>query len=190
MRWRHIEAHRVHHGGKLTSVTTASSTKSYTYDSAGRTTSVTTSAGTTSLSYDYEDRIVQISYPGGGTNTFTYNGLDTRVGKTDSSGTKSYRRDGVDVTSPVLNDSSASYTPEISQRAGGVSTFQHTGLQNADFQSNSSQSGTAARTYDAFGNVISSSGTWAGPFGYNGNAGYQEDPDSGLKLFGHTGNTT
>jgi YD repeat-containing protein len=55
---------------------TAAGAKSYTYDAAGRTTGVTVNSQTTSITYDYEDRITQISYPGGATNTFTYNALD------------------------------------------------------------------------------------------------------------------
>jgi YD repeat-containing protein len=76
--------------------------KSYGYDAAGRTTSVVTSAGTTSLTYDYEGRITGITYPSSATNSFTYNGLDTRVGKVDSSGTATYKRDGAGVTAHVL----------------------------------------------------------------------------------------
>ena len=44
---------------------------------------------------------------------------------------------------------------------------------------------TAERQYDAFGNVIASSGAWKSQFGNAGRFGYQEDPDSGLKLLGH-----
>jgi YD repeat-containing protein len=55
-----------------------------TYDAAGRTTAVVSGGNTTSLSYDYEDRVTGITYQGGATNSFTYNGLDTRVGKVDS----------------------------------------------------------------------------------------------------------
>jgi len=36
---------------------------------------------TTAIAYDYENRITQITYPNSATNTFTYNALDTRVGK-------------------------------------------------------------------------------------------------------------
>ncbi len=39
--------------------------------------------GTTSLTYDYEGRVTGITYPSAATNSFTYNGLDTRVGKVD-----------------------------------------------------------------------------------------------------------
>ena len=43
---------------------------------------------------------------------------------------------------------------------------------------------SASRTYDAFGNVLSSTGTHLGPFGNGGGFGYQEDA-TGLKLLGH-----
>jgi RHS repeat-associated protein len=56
------------------------------------------------------------------------------------------------------------------------SVIRHTG---------SSQGVAASRQYDAWGNVAAASGTWAGPFGYAANWGYQDDSDSGLKLLGH-----
>ena len=100
-----------------------STVKGYSSDAAGRTTAVTTGAGTTTLSYDYEDRVTGITYPNSTTNSFTYNGLDTRVGKVDSSGTATYLRDGADVTDDVLSDGTISYTPGISERVGCASTF-------------------------------------------------------------------
>ena len=159
--------------------------KSYGYDSAGRTTSVVSGAGTTTLAYDYEGRITTITYPSTATNTFTYNGLDTRVGKVDSGGTATYKRDGAGVTAPVLNDGAATYTPGISERRSSTTTFLHSGLKNADSQTGTGQTIGASRQYDAFGNVLSSTGTWKGPFGYAGSFGYQEDADSSLKLLGH-----
>ncbi|WKZ79902.1 MAG: RHS repeat-associated core domain-containing protein [Fimbriimonadaceae bacterium] len=159
--------------------------KEFTYDSAGRTTAVETSAGTTSLTYDYESRVTGITYPSQSTNSFTYNGLDTRVGMTDSGGSKTFLRDGVSVTSPVLSDGSADYTPAISERRSSSTTFYHAGIKNGDSQTSTGQSVTASIQYDAFGNVTSSSGTWQGPFAYGGPYGYQSDPDSGLKLLGH-----
>lgn len=174
-------------GDKLTSIVNSGvTTKSYTYDAAGRTTGVTTSSGTTTLGYDYEDRVTSISYPGGGSNSFTYNGLDTRVGKVDSSGTSTYRRDGADVTSPVLADGTANYTPGISRHTSSGTRF-----YGADYlgtnrvETDSTQTVQATRTFDAFGLLVSSTGTPRGPFGFVGKAGYQEDGDSGLKLLGH-----
>lgn len=60
--------------------------KTYDYDDAGRTTEVTSGGVTTYLAYDYEGRVTQISRSGSTTNTFEYNGQDTRVSKTDSAG--------------------------------------------------------------------------------------------------------
>ena len=174
-------------GDKLTSVSSGGSTvKSYGYDGAGRTHTVTTSAGTTTLTYDYEDRVTGISYPSSATNSFTYNGLDTRVGKVDSSGTSTYKRDGADVTDPVLSDGSIAYTPGTSERKSGASTFDHANyLGTINRQTNSSQATTATRVYDAFGNLESTTGVPQSPFGFVGDNHYQEDGDSGLKLLGH-----
>ncbi len=179
------ESYSYDSGDKLTGVTWTGGSKSYGYDGCGRTTSVTTSAGTTSLTYDYQNRITGITYPSTATNAFSYNGFDTRVCKTDSAGTATYKRLGAGVTAPVISDGSATYTPGISERRGSTTTDYHSGLKNADSQTGSSQTITASRSYDAFGNVVSSTGTWNGPFGYAGEFGYQEDGDSGLKLLGH-----
>ncbi len=173
-------------GDKLQTVKIGGVTqKSYGYDTAGRTTSVVSGSGTTTLAYDYEGRITTITYPSTATNTFTYNGLDTRVSKVDSAGTATYKRDGAGVTAPVLSDGGAVYTPGISERRSSTTTFLHNGLKNADSQTGTGQTVTATKQYDAFGNMLTSTGTWQGPFGYAGSFGYQEDADSSLKLLGH-----
>lgn len=159
--------------------------KSYGYDTAGRTTSLVTGAGTTTLAYDYEGRITTITYPSTATNTFTYSGLDARVSKVDSLGTSTYKRDGAGITSPVLSDGFAVYTPGLSERRG--STTKHYGadrLGTNSLEIDGSQTVTAAKAYDAFGVPVSSSGSSASPFGFAGKHGYQEDLDSGLKLLG------
>jgi YD repeat-containing protein len=155
-------------GDKFTSITSGSTTlKSYTYDAAGRTKSVVTSAGTTSLSYAFESRVTGITYPSSATNSFTYNGLDTRVSKVDSGGTSNYVREGADVTDPVLGDGHATYTPAVSRRASSATTFDNLSyLGTSDLQADASQTSTATRTYDAFGNLIASTGTPVGPFGF------------------------
>jgi RHS repeat-associated protein len=170
-------------GDKLTAITGGSNPRTFGYDASGRTTSVVTGAGTTTLSYAYESRITSISGPLF-TGSYSYNGLDTRVSKTENSVDKTFLRDGDYVTDPVLSDSSATFTPGISERRGSTTTFSHSGLKNASFQSGTSQSVSAERTYDAFGLVTNSIGNWQGPFGYAGGFGYQEDA-SGLKLLGH-----
>ena len=85
----------------------------------------------------------------------------------------------------MLSDGAATYTPGISERRAGSSKFLHSGMKNTDAQSGASANVDSSRTYDAFGNLTGSSGTWSGPFGYAGGFGYQEDPDHGLRLLGH-----
>ncbi len=52
-------------------------------------------------------------------------------------------------------------------------------------QSGSAQTVAAEKSHDAFGQVVNSSGTWYGDFGYGGSFGYQSDTDYGLQLLGH-----
>jgi len=171
---------------KLTSITQGGNTvKSFTYDAAGRTTAVTVGNDTTSMAYDYESRITQITYPDQSTNSFSYNGLDTRVSKVDSTGTRTYLRDGAYVTDPVLSDGAAVYTPGISERRSSTTKFYHPDrLGSTERLTDTGQSTTDTRQYDAFGLLVSTSGSTPTPFGFAGAWGYQEDPDSGLKLLG------
>ena len=127
------------------------------------------------LTYDNEDRLK--TFMG---QTYTYNGFDTRVGKNGTT----YHRDGTGVTAPLISDSGATYTPGVSERRNGVSTFLNAGLKDVAKQTDISGNVTATRKYDAYGMVIGSTGTWKGPFGYSGSAGYQED-ETGLQLLGH-----
>ncbi len=120
----------------------------------------------------------------GVSNSFVYNGLDTRVGVTDSLGTRSFKRNGVGVTASVLSDGLASLTPSGEVR-GGVKTTFSSALKNDDIQTSSSQAVSASRVYDALGNQLTTSGSWKSSFGYAGGFGYQSDLDSGLKLLGH-----
>ena len=180
------QEYRTDDGDKLLSVKQGTATvKSYGYDAAGRTTSVVSSAGTTTLTYDFESRVKSISGPGV-SNSFTYNGLDTRVGKVDSSGTATYRRDGAEVTDDVLSDGGAVYTPGVSQRRAGATTYDLSDrLGSATRQTDAAKATTATRSYDAFGILLASTGTPKGPFGFAGGHGYQEEGDTGLKLLGH-----
>ncbi len=124
--------------------------------------------------------------PKGHSDSFSYNGLDTRVGKVDSSGSHVYRRDGVGVTDPLLNDGSAEYTPGISRTAGSSTLFYGSDRMGSNvMQTDSSQNISSTSQFDAFGNLISSTGSPQGPLGFNGQYGYQSDSDTGFQLLGH-----
>ncbi len=104
---------------------------------------MTSSAGTTTLAYDFESRVTQITGPGINA-TYSYNGLDTRVGKTENSVSNTFRRSGAYVTDPVLSDGTASYTPGVSRRTGTETRYFHTGLKNTDSLTNPSQTVAAS----------------------------------------------
>ncbi len=107
------------------------------------------------------------------------------VMKSDSSGTTTYLRSGTSVVAPVVADSGAVYTPGISERRGSASRFYHGDIKNFVEQTDSSGQIVSSQQYDAFGNPVSSTGTWSGPFAYGGRFGYQFDSDTSLSLLGH-----
>ncbi|HMS57128.1 MAG TPA: RHS repeat-associated core domain-containing protein, partial [Fimbriimonadaceae bacterium] len=158
--------------------------KDFDYDACGRTTKIQTSGYTRNFSYDYESRITQITGLAT-TNTFNYNGFDTRVKKVDSAGTSNYQRTGATATSPIVSDGFATYTPGVSERRSGTTEYLHAGLKNADLQTNSSQANAGTKRYDAFGLQVGGIGTFQGPHGYGGKFGYQSREDAELMLLGH-----
>lgn len=89
----------------------------------------------------------------------------------------------------MLADSRADYTAGgvtgiISERASGTSKYYHGDqLSSTRGLTNSSQSITDSREYDAWGLALTTSSIPT-PFGFAGGAGYQRDPDSGLMLLG------
>jgi RHS repeat-associated protein len=72
--------------------------------------------------------------------------------------------------------------PGVYEDRGGTVTNYHSGIKNTFLQTNAAGSQTAAKRYDAFGNVLASSGTWQGRFAYGGPHGYQTD--GSLQLLG------
>ena len=85
--------------------------------------------------WDVESRLLGMT-KSGVTTSYAYNGLDARTSRTVGANTTTYMRAGAYVTDPVLNETtgqfSANYTPGVSERRAGVSTYLHSGLKNAD----------------------------------------------------------
>jgi RHS repeat-associated protein len=85
----------------------------------------------------------------------------------------------------VINDGAAVYTPGISERRSGVSKWSHQDyLGSTKALTNSSETVTDTRQYDAFGLQTGSTGSNPTPFGFAGGWGYQSD-ETGLQLLGH-----
>ena len=168
---------------KLLSVTRVThASTNYTYDACGRPTNI----GTKILTWDYEDRLTSLN--GGGTtaSTYGYNGVGTRVSKSNSNGSRTYKRNGVGVTAPVLSDGVSTMVPGISEKPTGVGTNtiltdrlgSMKGMANAG-------NVTETAEFDAFGKVVAHTLPSATQKGFASGFGYQEDGESGYKLLGH-----
>ena len=104
----------------------------------------------------------------------------------NSSGALAYVCDGTSVASPVLKDGASVYTPGLSERRGTTSKFLHSdALGTTRGVTDASQAATDSLLFDAFGQVVSRTGTTPTPFGFVGQSQYQTDKDSGLLLLGH-----
>ncbi len=171
---------------KLTGITRSYAANStYTYDGCGRTATISGSGGTRMFTWDFEDRLTNLSGGGVPSTNYGYNGVGSRTSKSNTLGSRTYKRNGVGVTAPVLSDGVATMVPGISEKSGGVTSTilsdrmgSMKGLTNA---------GTVTDTaeFDAFGKVVSRTGTNATQKGFAGGFGYQEDGESGYKLLGH-----
>jgi len=163
----------------------AAGSKSYGYDNNGNLTSVTVGSSVTTLTWDYNDKLTGITYPNSSTNSFVTDDQGHRTSLTDSGGTTAYLFDG----DRVLADSRADYTNggisgTISERSRSTTKVYHGDqLGSTRGLTNSSQTVTDTREYDAWGLSIAASGSGT-PFGFVGGQGYQKDPDSGLMLLG------
>ena len=168
---------------KLLSVTRVThASTSYTYDACGRPTNI----GSRVLNWDYEDRLTNINSGGVPTTNYGYNGVGSRVTKSNTNGSRSYKRNGVGVTAPVLSDGVATMVPGISEKSTGVGTntilTDHLGSMKG-----MANAGNVIETaeFDAFGKVVAHGNPTSTQKGFASGFGYQEDGESGYKLLGH-----
>jgi RHS repeat-associated protein len=160
----------------------------YTYDADGNCTSVALQGGGTTRTYSwgYNNKLKQITYGGGGTNTFTYDGTGRRVTKTDSTGSYSFVYDG----ERIISDGQAVYTRAgdsrlISERRGNSSQWHHSdGLTSTRTLTSSSQTTTDTFRYDVWGDIAERTGNTPTPHQFVGALGYEREADSGLTFIG------
>ncbi len=162
--------------------------RSFTYDADGNCTSVALQGGGTTRTYTwgYNNELKQITYSGGGTNTFSYDGIGRRVTKSDSSGNYSFVYDG----DRILSDGQAVYTRAgssrlISERRGNNSEWYHSdGLTSSRTLTSSTQTVTDTFRYDVWGDMAERTGNTPTPHQFAGALGYEREADSGLYFIG------
>jgi RHS repeat-associated protein len=162
--------------------------KSYSYDGSGNMTGVSWSGGSTSLTWNGAGYLKSASN-GSTTVNYAYNGLGQRVGKSGGA-SASYILSDDSIDSQVLNDGAASFVHGasglVSENRGGTSKFYHAdALGSVKALTDGSGSVTDSRNTDAFGLVVTTSGSTPTPFGFAGNHGYQQDDETGLMRLGH-----
>ncbi len=130
----------------------------------------------TTYTYDGENRLAQVS-DGTATSAFTYNGEGLRVSKIHNGQSTQYVNDINTSLSVILQESSAgkasSYQYGLSLLAQVDSSdnpyFYHAdGLGSVRAITDSSASQVATYSYEAFGELLSSSGTVDNPFRFSG----------------------
>ena len=164
----------------------AAGSTTFTYDANGNTRSETTSGSTTTYTYDFEDRLVSATAPGS-TAAYVYDDDGARVQSTVNGTVTAYTVDKNRDFAQVLEERDgagalqASYvygTDLISQTRGAAKSYYHyDGLGSTRALTNASASATDSYTYDAFGNLLGSTGTTINNYRF---AGEQIGPGSSL----------
>jgi RHS repeat-associated protein len=165
---------------------------SFTYDANGNTTSKQANQQTTTYTWDYENKLTRIDYANGSSNVFTTNADGVRMTANDSGGHRRFIYDGTSIVGEQ-DISSGNFIAVYDHgngglarlvRGAGASYYQYDGLGSTRQLTDANQAVTDTTSYDAWGNVLSSSGATVNAFKYVGRLGYYADADNGLMLLG------
>ena len=161
--------------------------KTYSYDNNGNLTSI---SGGTTFAYDAHNRLSQANLPGGLSVQYLYNGDGLKLRRTEGSAVTRYYHDGI---RPIYETNSAGslqaqlerdiFGNLLSRQDGGGTRYyyHHDGLGSTTALTDASGNVAAQRTYDAWGNRRTSSGSAPGNYQYTG---AEVDPTSGLYHMG------
>jgi len=162
----------------------------FTYDGNGNTLTKADTNGTTTYNWDFENRLASVTLPGtGGTVTFKYDPFGRRIQKSSLSGTTNYLYEGsnsvaeVDAAGTLL----ASYTqnagtdePLAELRNGTAGYYEQDGLGSVTSIAGTAGTLLSSDTYDSFGNLTASTGSFVNPFQYTGR---DYDSETGLRYY-------
>jgi RHS repeat-associated protein len=159
----------------------------FTYDGNGNMVSKTENGQTTTYVYNYEDKMVQVNLPNGSSIVYSYDHSGKRIAKTAGGTTIDYYFDGDDLIAEAQGSSILAYYTQgsglISQRRNNASYFYHyDGLGSTKALTDANQNIQNTTKYDAWGNILQSSGTTTNPYLYVGELGYYGDGDAGMYL--------
>src|SRR5215472_917205 len=173
---------------------TSDSAASFTYDNNGNTLSKTDSTGTRNYTWDFENRLASVVLPGSGGNvTLKYDPFGRRIQKSftqnSTTTTTNYVYDGANVIEEL--DGSGNKLGRYAQSVGvdaqlaetrstTTSFYEQDGLGSITSLSSPTSTLSNTYTYDAFGNLIGSTGSTINPFQYTGR---DFDSETGLRYY-------
>jgi len=184
---------------KLTQLVAPGGTTTFGYDNNGNTTSmVNPGPVTTSYGYDYENRLTSVSNPSY-TAAYTYSADGLRLRAQESNHAYQDRWFQYDGVRPVMEgtlsgntfttrnryvwEGNSYYDPLISAHINGDCRYYlYDGLGSTRQLLDLSQNVTDTYTYEAFGNLVGSTGSTANPYRYVGSLGYYQTGSSLMHL--------
>jgi len=185
---------------KLTQLVGPSGTTTFGYDNNGNMTSmVQPGPVTTTYGYNYENRMTSVANPNY-TAAYTYSADGVRLRVQESNNANPDRWMQYDGVRPVLEgtlDSGGAFTtlnkyvwegesyydPLVMSLTGGAwHQYLYDGLGSTRQVLDGSQTVTDTYSYEAFGNLTSSTGTTANPYKYVGSLGYYQTGSSLMHL--------
>jgi RHS repeat-associated protein len=169
---------------------TADATFDYVSDNNGNITKKTdrTTGNVTTYTYDSENLLTQISFPGGGTAIYRYDGLGRRIARNINGSVAQQVYDGQDMMAEYVGGvltTKFTYGPGIDEvlsvRRGSTAAFFQSDVQGTILRAVGSDGAVlSSSTYDSFGQVVSETGTTQARFAFQG---HELDPESGLYYF-------
>ena len=164
---------------------TAAGSASYTYDNNGNALTKTDSTGTMTYTWDFENRLTSVHPPSQPTVTFKYDPFGRRIQK----GGSVYMYDGANLIeeADAAGNLVARYVfgsgideSLAASRGATWEFYQADGLGSITSLSTTTGTVSDSFVYDSFGNVTSSTGTFAQPFRYTGR---EWDAETGLYYY-------
>jgi len=172
----------------------------YQYDGCGNQTAKQEGAGTTYYQYDYENLMTQIDFPDGSHNYFQYDADGKRTSKGDSEGYTEFIYQGPNMLALMQErdeseNTVVQYTSGLglenmrrdtgSGMASGDSSFFHyDALGSTQELTDENETVTDTYRYNAWGQILTRTGTTTNPHTYVGKERYYLTPDPVLYLLG------
>lgn len=169
---------------------TSTPAATFTYDGNGNTLAKTGSNGTTTYNWDFENQLASVALPSsGGMVAFKYDPFGRRIQKSTSDGTTNYLYDGMNIIQElnINGNAVAGYTqrlgidqPLAEMRSGTLAFYQQDALGSVTSLSNVTGTLVNTYSYDTFGNLTASTGSFDNLFQYTGR---EYDPETGLRYY-------